>query len=365
MLSKTTMRIGTLPIIAVALACVPRSAATPSAAADGDLEPGWNRIPGGADTGCSAETPFVFYARRGDPRRLMLYFQGGGACWNGANCDRRGRPTFDPQVDSSDDPARRRGLFDLENAANPVKDFTIVFVPYCTADVHLGARTVRYRSSRDSSRAFTIRHGGAANAHHALAWTYRHVAQPELVFVAGSSAGAIPSPVYAAEVARHYRRARVVQLGDGAGGYRAPSMSEIMTRWGATDALRYTRAYRALDTATVPQVALYTIAAREAPNVTFAQYNTARDTVQRDFLADLGMGGVPLESLLAANLADIRRANPAFRSYMAPGSVHTILLRDAFFRLTVDGVSLRDWVAALLDGRSVADVGDSLIPASR
>ena len=37
------------------------------------------------------------------------------------------------------------------------------------------------------------------------------------------------------------------------------------------------------------------------------------------------------------------------------------LLRDAFYSLTVGGVSFRDWVAALLDRRQVRDVGDSLL----
>jgi hypothetical protein len=56
-------------------------------------------------------------------------------------------------------------------------------------------------------------------------------------------------------------------------------------------------------------------------------------------------------------LADIRRANPQFRSYTAPGGAHTILLTPQFYALTVDGVRIRDWVAALLDGRVVRNVG--------
>ena len=42
--------------------------------------------------------------------------------------------------------------------------------------------------------------------------------------------------------------------------------------------------------------------------------------------------------------------------------MHTILRRPEFYSLTVDGVAVRDWVADLLDGKRVSDVGQSLLP---
>ena len=77
--------------------------------------------------------------------------------------------------------------------------------------------------------------------------------------------------------------------------------------------------------------------------------------------------GVPLTSLtplLAANLADIRAEVPDFRSYVAPGVTHTILFRASFYTLAVDGVTARDWVAALLNGTSTSDIGSSLLGGS-
>ena len=71
---------------------------------------------------------------------------------------------------------------------------------------------------------------------------------------------------------------------------------------------------------------------------------------------------VSLAGLLAANLGDIRQVNPALRSYTSPGAMHTILRRPEFYSLTVDGVAIRDWVAALLDGERAFDVGQSLLP---
>jgi hypothetical protein len=41
--------------------------------------------------------------------------------------------------------------------------------------------------------------------------------------------------------------------------------------------------------------------------------------------------------------------------------MHTILLRPEFYTLTVDSVGFRDWLAGLLDGAEVKDVGESLL----
>jgi len=354
-----------LALLIVAGCAAPRATGDHGASALAALAPGWTKIDGGAGTDCALNTPFAFYAHPGNPRRLMIYFQGGGACWNGENCDVEGHPTFDQRVDSTDDPARMRGILSLANADNPVRAYTIVFVPYCTADTFLGSRTVTYTSGADSKhphRTFEIHHVGAINAASAMQWAYAHVPDPEIVFVTGSSAGAIPSPVYAAQAARHWRKARVVQLGDAGGGYRAPEIPVLLSRSGTIATLRRDPAYRALDSLTIAHPALYVVSAREAPRATFAEYNAAEDSVQIGFQTALGVKDVPLARTLAENLAEIRRGVPRLRTYTAPGYVHTILLRPQFYMLMVDGVRIRDWVADLLDGKTVGDVGNSNLP---
>jgi hypothetical protein len=277
-----------------------------------------------------------------------------------------GRATFRDVIDSSQVPDQKDGIFDFANARNPIRNFTVVFIPYCTGDVFLGARTVSYTTTDTTAtrHQFEIRHRGRANADQAVAWVYAHYLAPQLVFVAGSSAGAIPSPLYAAQVAQHYPRARVVQLGDGAGGYRAPAIPGILAQWGATTALRQDTAYRAVDSATLTFETLYEVAARITPRVSFAQYNSAADNVQLTFLAMLGVHDVRFADLLAANFADIRQTNRVLRTYTAPGAMHTILRRPEFYSLSVDGVAIRDWVADLLDGTRMADVGQSLLAGS-
>ena len=47
------------------------------------LEPGWNVIEPAGDTVCSDFSPYRFFVRPGDKDKLMVFFQGGGACWEG------------------------------------------------------------------------------------------------------------------------------------------------------------------------------------------------------------------------------------------------------------------------------------------
>lgn len=65
-------------------------------------ENGWTTIPGGAGTGCAAlQSPYELYVRAGDPRKVAVYFQGGGGCWNDGNCGLSGRETFDAIIEEA------------------------------------------------------------------------------------------------------------------------------------------------------------------------------------------------------------------------------------------------------------------------
>jgi hypothetical protein len=67
-----------------------------------------------------------------DSDKVMIFMQGGGACFDLITC--AGNP---PNVDQQKGELTD-GIFDRANDANPVKDWSFVFIPYCTGDVHLG-----------------------------------------------------------------------------------------------------------------------------------------------------------------------------------------------------------------------------------
>lgn len=324
------------------------------------LGKGWNRIPGRFGTGCAHDSTFAFKVRPGLPDKVMIFLNGGGACWRAQDCDPRSKPTYTMTIDSANDVATRTGIFDVANEKNPLRDYTMVFVPYCTGDVHLGTRETEYENGK---RAFAVRHGGAANLEAVLDWVYTNVRNPGTVFVTGVSAGAVASPVVAGKIARHYPRARIVQLGDGAGGYHADSVPSVLSGWGATDYLREDPAFRSIDASEFTFERLYLAAARTAPRVRFAQVNAANDATQAFFLGLLGVKAAPVPRLLATDLAELRDGVPWFHSYTLPGKVHTILRSNAMYTARVDNVLFRDWLQALVDDDTVEDVGESLLSA--
>jgi hypothetical protein len=324
----------------------------------------WAAIQGGPGTGCATDaTPYEFYVHRGDPRRVAVYFQGGGGCWNSRNCGLDGQRTFETSVDQNDQPWQEKaaaGIFDLANADNPLREFTIVMAPYCTADVHLGVRSARYETT--DGKRLDVNYRGLANAQRVMDWVADSYDDPQVLFVSGASAGAIPSPIFASQLARRYPKARVVQLGDGAGAYRSSRIAGLLAEWGATPALKYDPLFRDLDPASANFEDFY-VRAAATPNLRLAQLNSADDQIQVFFLGQLGHQVSALPPLLAGNLKQVREASASFRAYTMPGPMHTILQRPEFYTAKVGDAALADWVDDLINGRDLKNVGEELLPA--
>ncbi len=329
-------------------------------AADLDsLAPGWNVIKPGGDTTCSDGSPYEFYVRPGKTDRLMVYFQGGGACWTGTTCDPDLDPTYYVNLEKAD-PSRYDGIFRFDNPDNPLKDHSIVYAPYCTGDVHLGDAVESYQAPQTEehpAHPFTVQHKGFTNTDAVLDWTYAHFFTPADIFVAGSSAGSIPSPYYAMRIAGQYPQARVAQLGDASGGYRMDGQKvRPHDRWGTLDRLRQLPEFANMDPTEFDYESLYTAAAQHQPEIQFAQYDTAEDATQKFFLS-LGDEEPPsLLSLITKNQQDIRAQVRNFHSYIAGGELHTILVKPEFYTYQVNGIRLTDWVAALVNGELMVDV---------
>jgi hypothetical protein len=355
-------KIAGLAALLGAVAWVTVAQADEPAAAD---TAGWKTVAGGHGTGCATDaTPYEFYVHEGDPKRLAIYFQGGGGCWNTKNCGLDGQRTFDNSIDDTDRPWLNKtvvgGILEASNPANPLRDFTIVFAPYCTADVHIGARTERFETA--DGKHLNVAYRGLANAQRVMDWVTQQYTDPKRIFVSGGSAGAIPSPIFASQLARHYTKAQVVGLGDGAGGYRTNRLAQWLELWGATRALKHDPLYRDLNVETANFEDFYSRAA-PVPNLQLAQINSIEDRVQIFFLAQLGNEVKSLAPLLSASITELRKSNPKFRTYTMAGTVHTVLTRPDFYTAKADEVMLTKWLDDLVNGRKVDNVGDSLFVA--
>ena len=82
----------------------------------------WKEVSPGGPTICSKGAPFNFYYKKGSVNKLVVEFEGGGACWNDATCT---LGTFTTECKPPND----QGVHSSTDARNPFKDWNHVFVP--------------------------------------------------------------------------------------------------------------------------------------------------------------------------------------------------------------------------------------------
>lgn len=320
------------------------------------LTPGWTRIEPGGDTACARGTPYHFWAHPGTVNRLLVYFEGGGGCWNYETC-REGSTYFDDALDSDDDPSYRPGVFDLDNPANPFKGYYVVYVPYCTGDVHWGNNVVTYTS--EVGEELIIRHKGFVNASSAMEWIYSQFGGPESIFVTGCSAGSIGSIIFSPFLARHYSQARLDQLGDSEA-FVFDHPLNLDPEWQAYNNIpEWLPGLREMAVGgQLTMAKFYAGVANFFPNHTFSQYNTAHDSVQQRyyFAAKRAPTPEPWETALEASLEEIARSAPNFRSFVAAGDGHCIMPFARFYTEETEGARFRDWVADMAGGKEVPNI---------
>lgn len=325
------------------------------------LDPGWNTIP--TEGVCSAGTPFQFYAKpSGASANLLIFFNGGGACWFGQACDLGSQPNIhSPFADmEGNNPAFSEGIFNFENTENPFADYDMVFIPYCTGDVHVGAgeRSYSYANAAGEEVEYTAHHDGYENSTTVLNWIYENFSNPNKVVIGGSSAGAIGSSFYSGLVAEHYASTPVVLLADAGGGYRTPNLPVTLNAWNTAEVLPDWEEYAGKTNDTITFEDFYIASSNHNPNLTIAQYNAAIDETQIVFTQLIGdpPGSFNLPQRILTNYQQIESAVDEFYSYTAGGTVHMILQDDIFYDYEVAGVRFVDWLRDLADGKQVQDI---------
>src|SRR5512132_4366275 len=96
---------------------------------------------------CNDDSPTGIGVQKGPGTtpNVLVFLDGGGACWDYTTCWVARLATTGP-FGAAEFDARIRAsvpgsIFDRAAPGNPYKDFSFVFVPYCTGDVHSGDNT--------------------------------------------------------------------------------------------------------------------------------------------------------------------------------------------------------------------------------
>ncbi len=334
----------------------------PAAAQDGGA--GWSKITPGPTSfmgrelkpSCSGypgtDPTFSFYAREGSERNLVIYFQGGGCCWNSITCVTD--PTYDPYIGAEDDPANFPiGIGDFTNPQNPFANWSFLFIPYCTGDLHWGSGEWTYKYA--AGQSWTIHHRGLDNFLAALKWAMANFPYPRKILVTGSSAGAYGAIGNFPWVRRVFPASRIYVLGD-AGTEVGPREFDAQAQllWNIH---RPYWASGSIEPMYLPD--FWVTQARRHPGVRFAEFTTAWDSVLTWFRWAI------LQSFFVATeepdvcqdfhtnlLRTLQYKQEArnYRSYLASGTDHTILISPRFYTENSAGVSFLSWLRAMIEG---------------
>lgn len=358
----------------------------------------------------SEYTSFSFYFKQGKKDKLVVYFNGGGACWDDATCvtslaaESPDRPTYNPTVYQANSPIDAGGIFDDEREENPFKDWSKVFIPYCTGDLHVGSSTVLYQNNPDNYVEFLpplvpVKHHGFDNFLAVREWLKDHFSTEENgkenklenLLITGSSAGGYGATFNFPYLQDAFPKTEAVLLSDGA--------SAVVTQ-GFLNTVFIEDGPWNLESTFVPifgdRLGTFVQETLNAdlmelttyyPKSRFAQYTTALDAVQVQFLKIMTMidddftdpddwrfiynedGTLSTEDKelfgswnwqMELSLDDIADDTDNYQYYIGAGYVHTILT-DAFAinefhhpfyqEQSAEGVLFTDWIDSLVNDK--------------
>ena len=161
----------------------------------------WVPIP---EMRCADDSPagvFVNFTKRS--RDLLVFFQGGGACWDTATClanQAGGLGLFTMGTDPLATFPAPIGIFDRADESNPLRYSNYIVLPYCTMDGHVGNKVATY--------APQPHHVGFANVAVALPRIVATFSDAPNLVVAGFSAGGIGATGNFHQIAAAFGRVR-------------------------------------------------------------------------------------------------------------------------------------------------------------
>jgi len=145
----------------------------------------WVDVP---DSLCQDGTPTGFAVNVQDTSDLFIFFEGGGACWDYLTCVVADTATHGP-VGANEWAMRQQTLpepFDRTRMTNPFRNATMIYVPYCTGDLHVGDNVAMYTGA---GAPVTYYHKGRPDTISFLSRVASTWKDPARVVVSGSSAG--------------------------------------------------------------------------------------------------------------------------------------------------------------------------------
>ena len=311
------------------------------------VAPTWETVDAPSDCMCADGSAFHFYLREASPTKVLFYLEGGGACFSGDMC-KPGSGTYSETISPISKLEDSPGIFDFDNPENPFADYSVVYVPYCTGDVHAGNIT------KDYGNGVVTQHKGFVNASNALDTMIKRFPNTTQLVVAGSSAGSFPTPVFAGIAGDRLPNADLKVFADSSGAV-PDAMGFVIGNWGTLETLPDWPEIEGLTVDQFTPAYTFIKAAEHNPKIRFARHDFAFDNVLSSFARMAGLSPDDLVSVMRTNEAKVEATGVNVANWISPGDDHTIAVRDEFYTEEMNGVRFVDWFTAFMNDSPEAD----------
>ncbi|HEU0037136.1 MAG TPA: pectin acetylesterase-family hydrolase [Kofleriaceae bacterium] len=192
---------------------------------------------------CGNNTPYKIFVNFSDKSdNLVVVFEPGGACWDYESCTGKNGIRGAANVDGLPDDHWELAPFispflSRFDDTNPSREWNMVYVPYCTGDVHTGNTTVTYQDPAGVDPDVTFHHDGHAAVKEVVSWIDSEFTHVPKMLVTGCSAGGVGSLVNYRFLRNGVRAVDKGYLLDDSGpvfpssGYSAPMHAMIRAAW--------------------------------------------------------------------------------------------------------------------------------------
>lgn len=327
--------------------------------------------PGGLTACIDPKRSYQFEVIPGDVDKLLVYLQGGGACWDEWSTvaklsvyDNPGFCMHHPLYNA----------LDAEFINTRFKDYTIVHILYCSGDLFVGNVTRSYKLQD----GVDLRQRGYHNAKAAIDWAKANLA-PHLssLVLMGASAGAIGLLFWSHSVLKafQYKRASVV-LDSYVGFFPEGTLHPVLRSYGSCDLGLLPDSLASECSSSHGDVTsedIYKGVMSEFPAVAFAHINSKQDKVQMIFYDLLSysfgmyswfnfVGYSFLFARYVTQLATTYQMYPNYALFLVEGSLHCITYFPMTQALNKD-FKVRGplKVCSGLGKTSAVDLGDCLL----
>ena len=311
-----------------------------------DVGDGWTKHTFDTDGGdgpiCIAGTSFSAFTRAGNPSKLLIFEQGGGACWQDFyNCN--------VLAEDQEPPTPRAGIWDFDSADNPFADYSILYMPYCDGSVFSGDNDVVDASFPFGAVRF---HRGLRNQTAGMDLAKATFPHARRITLAGSSAGGVGVAGFSPFLARfiYGNRVKLTVFNDaGPVTVNLDATDDIEAR--AAD-WQFGQFYPESCTECSDMGQATAVIQWRLDNdstIREAFYETDSDLTNRFFLGLLG-DQPAFRELVVTGHGPLNAAHPnRYKRFIVAGDTsHTALQSPLFYSQDADGVLLNEWTQDFL-----------------